>query len=154
VLCAIAGDSVGYEVGRLAGPALRRSRLGRRIGEERWQRAEEFLRRHGGKAVLLGRCTALLRALVPGLAGMSRMRYRTFLVWNAAGGIVWGAGCVLLGYAFAQSLTLLDRYLHYASTTVLVLAIGGLVAHRLLVRRRRRAEEAREVQHTASGTSL
>ena len=112
VVAAIAGDSVGYEVGRHLGPRLQASRLGRFIGEPRWTATADFLHRHGGKAVLLGRGTALLRALVPGMAGMARMPYlRTFLPWNAAGGLVWGAGCVLLGYVFALSLETVSRYL-------------------------------------------
>ena len=97
VVCAIAGDSVGYEFGKKFGPSLRRSRLGRWVGEHRWAAVDGFIHRHGGKAVLLGRLTALMRALMPSMAGMSGMRYRTFLLWNAAGGIVWAPGCVLLG---------------------------------------------------------
>jgi membrane-associated protein len=80
VLAAVLGDSVGYEVGRTLGPRLRASRLGAHIGPQRWATAENFLERHGGKAVLLGRFTAVLRALTPGVAGMTRMPYlRTFL---------------------------------------------------------------------------
>ena len=105
VVAAALGDSVGYEVGRQLGPRLRASRIGRKIGAPRWSRAEEFLLRHGGKAVLLGRFTAVLRALTPGIAGAARMPYlRTFLPWNVAGALVWGAGCVFLGYAFSASL--------------------------------------------------
>src|SRR5512142_380112 len=85
VVCAIGGDSVGYE-----------------------------FRRHVGTAVLLGRLTALLRALMPSMAGMSGMRYRTFLLWNAAGGIIWAPGCVLLGYAFASALTVVGETLTWA----------------------------------------
>ena len=72
---AVAGDTVGYEVGRRCGPWLHRFGVGRRVGAQRWARGEQFLLRHGGKAVLLGRFTAVLRALTPGLAGMSAMPY-------------------------------------------------------------------------------
>jgi membrane-associated protein len=89
VVCAIAGDSVGFEFGRHFGPPVRRSRVGTWIGEDRWSTVDAFLHRHGGKAVFLGRLTALLRALMPSMAGMSGMRYRTFLFWNAAGGLIW-----------------------------------------------------------------
>ncbi len=136
VACAIAGDSVGYEVGRRLGPRLRTSRLGRRIGDNRWERAEAFLTRNGGKAVFFGRSIALLRALVPTLAGVARMPYTTFLPWNAAGGLVWGAGCVLLGYGFARSLDTLEHYLRISSGLVLtVVVLLAVVVH--LVRRRR-----------------
>lgn len=136
VVCAIVGDSVGFEFGRHFGPPVRRSRVGRFIGESRWSTVDAFLHRHGGKAIFLGRLTALLRALMPSMAGMSGMRYRTFLVWNAAGGLVWGAGCVFLGYAFASALNTVSSYLTWLPLAILAaVAAGYLVIH---VRRRRR----------------
>jgi membrane-associated protein len=140
VAAAILGDSVGYAFGRRFGPPLRASRLGGWVGESRWRRADAFLRRHGGKAVLLGRLTALLRALVPSMAGMARMRYRTFLVWNATGGILWAGACVWLGYAFAASLRSVERYATWAPIPFLVLVVGGWVA--LDIRRKRRERAA------------
>jgi len=83
---AIFGDSVGYEIGKHLGPSLRRSRLGQWVGEERWARAEDYLAHHGGRAVFFGRFIGVLRAMVPTIAGLSRMPYRTFLPWNALGG--------------------------------------------------------------------
>ncbi len=136
--CAIAGDSVGYEVGRILGPRLRTTWLGRKIGDRRWDRAETFLRRHGGKAVFLGRSVALLRALVPTLAGAARMPYLTFLPWNAAGGTVWGGGCVLLGYAFARSLSTVERYLQLSGVVVVAVVITVWVAVHVLRKRRAR----------------
>jgi membrane protein DedA with SNARE-associated domain len=83
---AVVGDSIGYQIGRRFGEPLKRSRLGRKVGEERWASAEAYLRAKGGRAVFLGRFVGVLRALVPALAGMSGMPYRTFLPWNFAGG--------------------------------------------------------------------
>ncbi len=143
VLAAVAGDSVGYEVGRYYGPALRESRLGRRVGPKHWATADAFLHRHGGKAVLLGRCTAVLRALIPGMAGMARLAYlRTFLPWNIAGGIIWGAGCVLLGYAFSASLATISRYLTWGPLVVIAVLLVGYLAFRVLRRRRERLADA------------
>jgi membrane-associated protein len=139
VVSAIAGDSVGYEFGRKFGPPLRRSRLGRWVGEHRWSTVDGFLHRHGGKAVLLGRLTAVLRALMPSMAGMSGMRYRTFLLWNAVGGLIWAPGCVLLGYAFASALTLVGETLTWAPLALLALAI---IAYGALHLRKRRVERA------------
>ena len=140
VVCAIVGDSVGYEFGRWFGPKLKTTRLGLFVGPRRWEKAEEFLRRHGGKAVLLGRSVALLRALVPSMAGMARMPYRTFLPWNATGGLLWGAGCVLLGYAFANALDAVERYLTWAPIPVVVLIIGFVVYREISKRRQERRE--------------
>lgn len=137
ICSAIVGDTVGYEFGRHFGPPLRRSGLGRWVGTHRWERADAFLHRYGGAAVLLGRCTALLRALVPSMAGMARMPYaRVFLPWNALGGIAWGSTCVLLGYGFAASLHTVERYLAWGPVPIVVLVVGVMVF--LEVRRRRR----------------
>ncbi|GLZ51208.1 hypothetical protein Acsp07_08250 [Actinomycetospora sp. NBRC 106378] len=146
ILCAIAGDSVGYEVGRLLGPRLQASRAGRFVGEHRWQATEDFLNRHGGKAVLLGRGTALLRALVPGMAGMARMPYlRTFLPWNAVGGILWGGGCVLLGYVFALSLETVARYLAWGPVPVVVIVAAVLIWRETRRRKRNRTNGTESV---------
>lgn len=127
-VCAIAGDSVGYEFGRRFGPALRRSRLGRWVGDSRWHSVDGFVHRHGGKAVLLGRMTALMRALMPSMAGMSGMRYRTFLTWNAAGGLIWAPGCVLLGYAFASALDVVGETLTWAPLAIVAVLVVVMVA--------------------------
>jgi len=142
VVAAIAGDSVGYQFGKRFGPGMRRSRLGLWIGERRWAAVDGFLVRHGGKAVLFGRLTALFRALVPSMAGMSGMRYRTFFVWNAAGGLIWAPACVLLGYAFSSSLDVVGRTLTWAPLIVLAMAVAVyLILH---IRRRRREHDEAE----------
>ncbi len=125
---AVVGDSVGYEIGRLFGEPLKRSRLGRRVGQDRWARAEAYLRAKGGRAVFLGRFVGLLRALVPALAGMSRMP-STFLPWNVAGGVIWAPGFVLLGYLAGGSYQRVERIAGRASLLLLILLvlIGGVV---------------------------
>jgi membrane-associated protein len=149
VVCAIGGDSVGYEFGRHFGPALRRSRLGNWVGEHRWAAVDGFIHRHGGKAVLLGRLTALLRALMPSMAGMSGMRYRTFLLWNAAGGIIWAPGCVLLGYAFASALGVVGETLTWAPLAILAVVAVIYVALHLRKRKRERSEAEAFAQASA-----
>lgn len=161
-LCALAtagavlGDSVGYLVGRRYGPAVQRSRLGLAVGEQRWRTAEEFLRRRGGPAVFLGRFTALLRALVPSAAGMARLPFRTFLLWNAVGGLVWANGSVLAGYLAGASYARVEHYLGRGAlvlTAVVVLAAVGV--H--VVRRRRGhgalVEEVLDVEGVTSDRS-
>lgn len=135
VLAAIAGDSVGYEVGRRFGPRLLASRLGRRVDAQRWAQVAAFLARRGGPAVLLGRLVGVLRALVPTLAGVSRMPYRTFLPWNAAGGLLWGGGCVLAGYCAAAALPTVERWLTVVGPALA--AAAGVAALVWWTRRRR-----------------
>lgn len=102
VLAAIIGDTVGYEIGKHLGPRFLNFRVltKRRANLER---AQDFLRRRGGSAVFLGRFVAFFRAVMPALAGTSGMHYPKFLAFNVAGGLVWGAGFVLLGYLAGNS---------------------------------------------------
>src|SRR6476661_3284239 len=102
VAAAIVGDSVGYEVGKHLGSRILKSRaLARHSGK--LHNAQDLLRRRGGAAVFLGRFTAFFRAVMPALAGTSRMPYGRFLAYNAAGGLVWGIGFVLLGFLAGNS---------------------------------------------------
>jgi len=77
--------------------------LGRLINHKHFDRAERYLADRGGKAVFFGRFTAALRVMIPGLAGMSRMHYPKFALYNVAGGVAWGTMCVLLGYLGGSS---------------------------------------------------
>jgi membrane protein DedA with SNARE-associated domain len=120
---AVVGDSIGYEIGRVAGRPLKDSRLGRRVGQARWDKAEAYLRAKGGRAVFLARFVGVLRALVPALAGMSGMPYRTFLPWNLAGGIIWAPGFVLLGYLAGGSYQRVERIAGRASLLLLLLLV-------------------------------
>ena len=131
VACAVVGDSVGYEVGRRLGPRILSWRLLARH-EHRLDGARRFLDGRGGFAVFLGRFTAFLRAVMPGLAGMAQMRYRRFLAFNAIGGLVWGGGCVIAGYAAGKSYEQVGQWMGRSGAIVLaVLVVGALfVWHR------------------------
>lgn len=118
---AVVGDSVGYELGRrFAGP-LRRSRLGRRVGPDRWDRAEAYVRDLGGRGVFLGRFVGVLRAMVPFVAGAGRMPYRTFLPYNALGAVIWAPGFVFAGFLAGHSYQRVERA---AGRAGLLLALG------------------------------
>lgn len=123
------GDSLGYEMGRRMGrPAL--ARYGGRFGlnEARVQSADDFFARHGSQAVFLGRFVGFARALVPFLAGASRMPYRIFLPYNVFGAVLWAAAVALLGYVLGASWQTAERWIGRASAIV-----GGLLVVALLV---------------------
>ncbi len=95
---------------------------------DRIDRAQDFLGRRGGTAVFLSRWTAFLRAVMPALAGMSRMHYPTFLAWNAAGGIAWGSVVVTAGYLAGQSYARVETWLgRGAAVVVAVVVVVALV---------------------------
>ena len=137
VTAAVVGDSVGYEVGKRLGPRLLRTRMFERH-QARVDRARAFLDGRGASAIFIGRFTAFLRAVTPGLAGLSGMRYRRFLAWNAAGGLVWGIGCVVAGYVAGSSYEQVAGYLGQGGAV----AAAAFVMVALVVWRmaRRRAE--------------
>lgn len=124
---AIAGDSVGYEVGKHFGPRIKSGRFGKLVGAKRWRIAEHIFEKYHGGAIFFGRSQALLRALVPALAGMHKVPYRTFLKWNAAGGFVFSTIVVALGYGFANTLHQLEKYLRYWAVFALIVAVTVVV---------------------------
>ncbi|MFY9783926.1 MAG: DedA family protein [Acidimicrobiales bacterium] len=142
VVAAIAGDSVGYEVGRRYGERLLTLPIihKRRAAIER---SLEGLRRRGSIYVFVGRFTALLRAIMPGLAGMSPMSYRRFLVANASGALVWGVSCTLLGYFAGSALDSIERYSGWAGAAVLILVVAFVVGLHFAKKRGERILEAR-----------
>jgi len=140
VVAAIAGDTVGYEIGKHVGERVLRWKplQKRKAGLDS---AQDLLARRGGAAVFLGRFVAFFRAVMPALAGTSRMPYRRFLRWNALGGLVWGVGYVLLGYLAGNSYAAVAHTV--GTTTAVVVAaivVVGLVAWRIVRHRRQHAE--------------
>jgi membrane protein DedA with SNARE-associated domain len=126
IFAAIVGDSVGFEVGRKLGPRLTRAPV-LRNHVDRLEAAQGYLRRRGGRAVVMGRFTAFLRAVMPALAGASRMEYRRFLAFNAAGGVLWGGACVLLGFFAAHSINRVTHYLGLTSAAIVAVIVIGLL---------------------------
>ncbi|WP_285314493.1 DedA family protein [Pseudarthrobacter sp. fls2-241-R2A-168] len=139
---AIVGDSVGYEVGKHLGTRIMRAKALRRHSG-RLENAQDFLRRRGGSAVFLGRFTAFFRAVMPALAGTSRMPYGRFLAYNAAGGIIWGIGFVLLGFLAGNSYEAVAKAAgRDLAVVVAIVAVAALIAWHVRSRRRRERRRA------------
>jgi membrane protein DedA with SNARE-associated domain len=146
IVAAIVGDTVGYEVGRLLGPRVLNLRVLTKR-RERLDQARDFLARRGGSAVFLGRWVAFFRAVMPFLAGSSRMRYPKFLGFNAAGGIAWGATVVLLGYAAGASYAKVEKsFGRVAALVVLAIVVVAFAVWRV----RKHLRERRDRAHTAA----
>lgn len=145
VVAAIVGDSVGYAIGSRYGEQLLKIPIirNRRAAIDR---ALEGLRRRGPIYVFVGRFTAFLRAVMPGLAGMSKMHYRRFLFANALGGVIWGVSFTLLGYFAGNALTKIERYASWLGLSLLLVMIGVFVTIHFV---RKRKEAEREVEWTA-----
>jgi membrane protein DedA with SNARE-associated domain len=127
---AIIGDNLGYWlIGRVGGRALflRWRRLSQ-YSDRVLPRAESLMARHGGKTVFFGRFVSILRYTVAWVAGLTRMQWRRFLFWNAAGGVAWATAVGLTSYYAGQATaTAIESYGLYAGVAVVVVVIvGGL----------------------------
>jgi undecaprenyl-diphosphatase len=136
---AIIGDSIGYLVGRRWGTQLLHGTLGRvplihRYLDKHLDAARDYVRRRRGRAVFFGRFTAALRVLVPGLAGMADVHYPTFLIYNVAGGLLWGTGFAVLGYVAGASYHRAEVIASRVGLGLLAVVAVGFVASRLIRR--------------------
>jgi membrane protein DedA with SNARE-associated domain len=132
---AIVGDNIGYWLGRFGGRRLlNRWSFTRRHFESVLPPAERFFAKHGPKTVFLGRFVALLRVTIAWLAGISHMPWWKFLIWNAAGGIVWATAISLLSYEAGKAVAeTINRYGLYGVLGLIalgVVALAGLRAWR------------------------
>ncbi len=145
VVGSLGGESVGFAIGTWFGPRLRTSRLGRRVGEAQWVRAESWLARRGGPAVFLSRFLPVLHALVPVTAGMGEMRYRRFMTWSAPACLLWALIYIALGTAAGSSYRQLSSSLHLAGWVffgIIAAGVAGMwLGKRLLHRFEQRTHE-------------
>ncbi len=129
IVGALTGGSLGFAIGRFFGPRLRASRLGHRIGEKNWQRAENFLDHRGGIAVFVSRFLPVLHSLTPLVVGMSTLRYRTFMLWLTPACIIWSFAYVSVGSAAAEGYRSIAESLDYAA----LIFVGVIAGFWLLV---------------------
>jgi len=138
IIGALGGESVGFALGRYFGPRIRDSRLGRRLGEHNWHRAEHYVDRRGGIAVFVSRFLPVLHSLVPLTVGMSTMSYRRFIAWTAPACVLWAFAYVTVGAVAAGSYRELSARLHGAGYVfvgiIAVFLVLVLVAKKLLER--------------------
>jgi membrane-associated protein len=142
IVGALAGESIGFYLGRRFGPWIRRSWLGRRIGEKNWSAAERYLSRRGGIAVFLSRFLPVLHSVIPLTVGMSAMRYRTFLAWTVPACLIWSFAYVSVGAAAAEGYRSVADRLHFAGY-LFVAAIALFILVVVLVKRWLKHREAR-----------
>jgi membrane-associated protein len=138
IVGALAGESIGFALGRWFGPHIQHSRVGRKLGEENWARAQRYLDRRGGPAVFISRFLPVLHSLIPLTVGMSTMRYRKFIAWTLPACVIWSFSYVTVGWLAADSYRELSRELHWAGYVFVAVIAAFLLAmwgiKKLLVR--------------------
>lgn len=148
VLGSLVGESLGFWLGRYFGPRIRASRLGQKLGDRNWDRAERYLRRRGGPAIFLSRFLPVLHSLVPLTVGMSGYRYRRFLAWTAPACIVWAGLYISVAATAAGTYRELADQIHYAG----YIFVGIIVVFLLLVFVGKKVLERIERRHLADET--
>jgi membrane protein DedA with SNARE-associated domain len=123
------GETIGFSIGRFFGPKLRASRLGRRIGEKNWELADTLVKRRGGLAIFISRFMPVLHSVVPAVAGMTKMPYRTFIFWTFLACALWTSMYVGVGFLARASYEQLSDNLRVA----VFVGIGILVVFLILI---------------------
>jgi membrane protein DedA with SNARE-associated domain len=138
IVGSLCGESIGFALGRYFGPKIRSSRLGARLGENNWLRAENYLDRRGGIAVFVSRFLPVFHSLVPLTVGMSNMSYRKFIAWTTPACIIWATAYASVGWAAAESYRELSNRLHNAgylfAAIFAVFAILVIIVKKVLAR--------------------
>jgi membrane-associated protein len=148
ILGSLAGESIGFWLGRYFGPRIRRSRLGQRIGEKNWVRAETYLERRGGIAVAISRFLPVFHSLVPLVVGSSAMRYRVFIAWTVPACAIWAVTYISVGAFAAESYRQLEGQLHWAGLIFVGIILVALVVI-FLIRKTLERSESRHMEHPA-----
>jgi membrane-associated protein len=133
---AIVGDSVGYAIGYRTGPRIFRKEDSRWFSRRHLVRTQEFYERHGGKTIVLARFIPIIRTFAPVVAGVGRMDYRRFLLYNVLGGIGWVTSMTWAGYLLGQSIPDIGRYIHLVIGVVIVLSVLPIAVEVWRARRR------------------
>jgi membrane-associated protein len=141
-LCAVAGDQLGYLIGRRAGKALYRREDSLLFKKKHLQRAHEFYEKYGGKTVILARYVPIIRTFAPAVAGAAYMRYRRYFGYSVIGGPLWVWSMVLTGYFLGSAVPDIDRNIHFVIIIVVFVSFLPALFEVLRHRRRRRSHSA------------
>ena len=145
-LAAVAGDQVGYLFGQRVGPALFRRPDSRFFKQDNVDKAQAFFDKYGAKAIVLARFVPVVRTFTPITAGVSRMRYRTFVTFNVIGGTLWALGITLLGYFLGQ-VDVIEQNLELAILTIVAISCVPIALEILKARREHRHSLTVDVAH-------
>ena len=133
-IAAVLGDQVGYVFGSRVGPALFSRPESRLFKPKHLNRANDYLEERGSIMIVLARFVPAVRTFTPIVAGASKMRYRLFVPFNVAGGVLWACGVTLLGYGLGNQVKHIDKYL---VPVIAVVIIVSLIPVALEIRRAR-----------------
>jgi membrane-associated protein len=122
-LCAIAGDQLGYFIGRMAGQSLYKREDSRFFRKRHLERAHEFYEKYGGKTIILARFIPIIRTFCPPVAGAAKMNYAHYFLYDTFGGVLWVWSMTLLGYTLGRTVPNIDKRIHFVIAAVIVASL-------------------------------
>lgn len=126
---AVLGDNVGYSFGYKVGPRIFKRQDSLLFNQDYLRRANAFFNKHGGAAIILARFIPAVRTFTPILAGVGKMHYRTFLMYNLLGGALWIVSLTLLGHYLGKVIPNVDHYILPIIAVIIVLSVMPTVLH-------------------------
>jgi membrane-associated protein len=140
IAAAVIGDSVGYAIGARLGPALFTREKSLLFNPGHVERTREFYARYGARTIVIARFVPIIRTFAPVVAGVGRMEYRRFLMFNVAGGIGWVVSMTWAGYLLGSLIPNIGQYIHVIVIVVIVLSCLPILFELQRARGRARAE--------------
>ncbi|MEI8391140.1 MAG: VTT domain-containing protein [Actinomycetes bacterium] len=138
MLAAVVGDQVGFLFGRKVGPSLFQREQSRFFKPTHVHKAHDFLETHGPKTIVMARFVPIVRTFAPIVAGVAKMDYRTFVTYNIAGGVLWGAGLTTLGH-YLGDVSWIKNNIDVASLAIVFLSLLPMILEILKHRRSSRS---------------
>jgi membrane-associated protein len=128
-VAAVVGDNVGYSFGKKVGPRIFNREKSILFDKEHLIKAEQFYKRHGSKTIVLARFMPFIRTFAPIVAGVGKMDYKTFFVFNLLGGFVWAVGMPLAGYFLGRVVPDIDKYLLPIIGFIIIASVLPTLSH-------------------------
>jgi membrane-associated protein len=141
-IAAVLGDAVNFSIGKWVGPAIFKKDTGRLLNKQHLLRAQRFYDKHGGKTIFLARFVPIIRTFAPFVAGIGRMNYFRFAIYNVTGGVTWVLLFLLSGYWFGNQPWVKDSF-HWVIIAIIVISVVPVVIEFLRARREGRTEQAK-----------
>ena len=128
-VAAIVGDTVGYQVGKSAGPRIFTREDSLFFRKSHLLKAQAFYEKHGGKTIIIARFMPIVRTFAPVVAGVGNMQYRRFLMYNVVGGFLWIWSMLLTGYVLARTVPGVAEHIEKLILVIIFLSIlPGIIA--------------------------
>lgn len=133
-IAAVAGDAVNFAIGKWVGPAIFRKDTGRLLNKQHLLRAQRFYEKHGGKTIFLARFIPIIRTFAPFVAGIGKMNYLRFALYNVTGGVTWVMSFLLAGYWFGGTELVKQRF-HWVIVAIIIISVVPVVIEYIRARR-------------------